>query len=255
MSDGMEENLRARLQRRERELEVIRRITSGLHARIKLPDLIRQTLDAAVETVDAAAGSILLHEPKTNKLVFRYVIGDKADELTGFEMDAGQGIVGQVFASGAGRIDQDVQKIEGDGIANPAVRFHIWVYRARPDVHAIVHTHPPAVSALSMTGRPLTVAHMDATMLWDDCAWLSEWPGPPVGDEEGRIISDALGAKRTILIALLAAITLQLFEVGSGEELRSYFISVRDAAAAAKSCAAAADRVVAVLKEQKAEGE
>ena len=99
------------------------------------------------------------------------------------------------------RVDEQMSTVEGEGIANPAVRFHIWTYRARPDVHSIAHTHPPAASALSMLGRPLVVAHMDAMMFYEDCAYLSEWPGVPHADEEGRIISTALGDKRSILLA------------------------------------------------------
>jgi L-fuculose-phosphate aldolase len=38
-------------------------------------------------------------------------------------------------------------------------------------------------------------------MFHDDCAYLPEWPGPPIGDEEGRIIHEALGDKRAILLA------------------------------------------------------
>ena len=99
------------------------------------------------------------------------------------------------------RVDEDIRTVEGEGIANPAVRFHIWIYRVRPDAHCIVHTHPPAASALSMIGRPLVCSHMDAMMLYEDCAWLPEWPGVPVADEEGRIISEALGDKSAILLA------------------------------------------------------
>lgn len=99
------------------------------------------------------------------------------------------------------RIDEDMNVIEGRGMANPAIRFHLWVYRRRPDVNCIVHTHPPYVNALSMTGRPLVVAHMDATPFHDDCAFLREWPGLPIGDSEGEVISAALGSKRTILLA------------------------------------------------------
>ncbi len=99
------------------------------------------------------------------------------------------------------RVDEDIRTAEGEGIANPAVRFHIWIYRVRPDAHCIVHTHPPAASALSMIGRPLVCSHMDAMMLYEDCAWLPEWPGVPVADEEGQIISEALGDKSAILLA------------------------------------------------------
>ncbi len=99
------------------------------------------------------------------------------------------------------RIDESMKVLEGKGMPNPAVRFHFWVYRRRPDVNCVVHTHPPYVSALSMTGRPLRVAHMDATPFADDCAFLPEWPGLPISDDEGEIISAALGTKRTILLA------------------------------------------------------
>jgi len=84
---------------------------------------------------------------------------------------------------------------------NPSNRFHLWIYRHRPHVNAIIHTHPPYCSALSLVGEPLKVAHMDTTMFHEDCAYLPEWPGVPIGDEEGRIIHEALGDKRAILLA------------------------------------------------------
>lgn len=99
------------------------------------------------------------------------------------------------------RVDRELNVVEGKGIPNPAVRFHLWVYGKRPDAMAIVHTHPPKASALSMIGRPLVVSHMDTAMLYDDVAFLPEWPGVPVADEEGRIIAAALGGKRSILLA------------------------------------------------------
>lgn len=110
-------------------------------------------------------------------------------------------------------IDDDLRVLEGEGShgirePNPATRFHLWVYRARADVHAIVHTHPPAASALGAAEVPLIVAHMDATPLWDDTAFLGEWPGLPTADREGEVIAAALGARHALLLAhhgLLAA--------------------------------------------------
>lgn len=98
-------------------------------------------------------------------------------------------------------VDDDLNVLEGEGMPNPSNRFHLWIYRARPHVASIMHTHPPHVSALSMIGVPLAVSHMDTSLFHEDCAWLREWPGTPIGDEEGRIISDALGTKRAILLA------------------------------------------------------
>ena len=52
-----------------------------------------------------------------------------------------------------------------------------------------------------MVGEPLAIAHMDATMFHDDCAYLTEWPGNPVTELEGELISRALGTKRAILLS------------------------------------------------------
>jgi L-fuculose-phosphate aldolase len=91
--------------------------------------------------------------------------------------------------------------LAGEGMANPANRFHSWIYRARPDVTCIVHTHPFHVAALSMLDVPLMVSHMDTAPLYDDCAFLPDWPGVPVGNEEGEIITAALGSKKAVLLA------------------------------------------------------
>jgi L-fuculose-phosphate aldolase len=98
-------------------------------------------------------------------------------------------------------VDEDLNVIAGQGMANPANRFHSWIYRARPDVTCIVHTHPFHVAALSMLEVPLVVSHMDIAPLYDDCAFLPDWPGVPVGNEEGEIITAALGDKKAVLLA------------------------------------------------------
>lgn len=99
------------------------------------------------------------------------------------------------------RVDESVSVVEGVGMPNPANRFHGWVYRARPDVQCIVHTHPPYCSALSMLGTPLVIAHMDSCALYDDVGFVDHWPGVPIGDEEGRLISTGLGNKSALLLA------------------------------------------------------
>ena len=103
-------------------------------------------------------------------------------------------------------IDDEMCLLEGEGAhgirePNPATRFHLWVYRSRPDVNAIVHTHPPAASALAAAKCPLVVAHMDATPLFEDMVFLPEWPGLPTADKEGEIIAGALGPHHAMLLA------------------------------------------------------
>jgi L-fuculose-phosphate aldolase len=111
----------------------------------------------------------------------------------------------EISASNLVHVDQDLNVI-GDntintGMANPANRFHTWIYRCRPDVNCIIHTHPLHIAALSMLEVPLAISHMDTCPLYDDCAFLKDWPGIPVGNQEGEIIAAALGQKRTILLS------------------------------------------------------
>lgn len=139
-------------------------------------------------------------------------------------------------------VDEDLKPLQG-GRPNPGVRFHVWIYRQRPDVQAIIHTHPPHASALAATGKPLQIAHMDSSMLYGT-AHLPEWPGVPVADDEGRIISGALGAAKTILLAnhgLLAA--------GASVEEATYLAVFMERASRMQILAAAAGGVQEVKPE------
>ena len=98
-------------------------------------------------------------------------------------------------------VDEHLQVLNGEGMPNPANRFHAWVYRARPDVNCIIHTHAVHTAALSMLEVPLQISHMDNCVLYDDVAFLSKWPGVPVGNDEGELIASALGSKRALLLA------------------------------------------------------
>ncbi|WGS54261.1 aldolase [Paraburkholderia sp. D15] len=114
-------------------------------------------------------------------------------------------------------VDRDLNTLSGSGMANPATRFHLWVYEARPDRHSLVHTHPPYVSALVAAKQPLIVSQMDMTPFHNDCAFLADWPGVPIADQEGVIISEALGQKRSILLAHHGLLT-----AGDGVEEATY---------------------------------
>ena len=107
----------------------------------------------------------------------------------------------EICASNLLLVNEDLEVIEGDGMANPANRFHSWIYRARPDVQCIIHTHAIHTAALSMLEVPLEISHMDNCVLYDNVAFLPTWPGVPVGNNEGELISQAIGDKKALLLA------------------------------------------------------
>jgi L-fuculose-phosphate aldolase len=52
-------------------------------------------------------------------------------------------------------VDFDVDAVEGDGVPSSESLLHVESYRARPDVHAVIHTHSMYASAFAVAGRPI----------------------------------------------------------------------------------------------------
>lgn len=172
----------------------------------------------------------------------------RADAGTYWTQSYGLGL-NECSVSNLIRVDPDLNVIEGKGIPNPANRFHSYIYQARPAVNAIVHTHPPHLSALSMLGVPLVASHMDTIALWNDTAHLAHWPGVPFGDEEGKIIASALGDKRVILLAHHGVLT-----VGSSIEEASTLAVFAEEAAELQLLAMAAGEIKTLPEELAREG-
>lgn len=98
-----------RVRRRERELEAIRRVTRALSSATEEASVVRTALHTALEVVNAEAGSVLLYEPDSGRLEFRYVEGGGGDRLRGSFLAVTEGIAGEVFRSGHSRVSQDVR--------------------------------------------------------------------------------------------------------------------------------------------------
>ena len=56
-----------------------------------------------------------------------------------------------------------------EGSARPPFEFHIHseIYRARPDVHAVMHTHPRWSTFLTMVGAPYRAVYAQGALLGD----------------------------------------------------------------------------------------
>lgn len=91
-----------------RQIAAVHRITQGLFARLSLDDRIRDALSISMQAVDASAGSIYLHRPADDALVFQYVVGPPhSSRLIGQAMPAGEGIAGEVFRTGRTVLSND----------------------------------------------------------------------------------------------------------------------------------------------------
>jgi len=62
--------------------------------------VLRSIVDAAVALFDAEAASIALHDPATDRLVFRVAAGERGQGVVGISIGANEGIAGYVFTTG-----------------------------------------------------------------------------------------------------------------------------------------------------------
>ena len=99
-----------KLLQHRRELEAARCLSQAFFQCRSLEDLIENVLKTALDVVRAEAGSVLLADYETERLVFRYVIGEKAEFLHGMSFPWNEGIAGAVFKSGEPAVIADVKQ-------------------------------------------------------------------------------------------------------------------------------------------------
>ncbi len=101
--------------------------------------------------------------------------------------------------------------------------LHTEAYRARPDVGAVVHGHPPYATALAATEAPLELLTHDAVLFVDGVALYDETAELITEPEQGQAVARALGNRNAVLLrnhgvlavgrdvawAVLAACTLE----------------------------------------------
>jgi L-fuculose-phosphate aldolase len=97
------------------------------------------------------------------------------------------------------RVDRDGEVLEGKHRAHPGEFIHREIYRRRPDVGAIVHTHSPDTVMLSLLGceiEPFT--QLGASLVGDQGIYRG-FTGPVRSSEEGSAIAEALGGRRIVI--------------------------------------------------------
>src|SRR5437660_4196849 len=85
-------------------------------------------------------------------------------------------------------IDMKAQKIKGERKASSEIAMHLLIYEMRPDIHAVVHAHPPCATAYAAAGIPLNKALISEVVLALGCIPLAEYgtPGTPELSNELR---------------------------------------------------------------------
>ncbi|MBW3623365.1 MAG: GAF domain-containing sensor histidine kinase [Armatimonadetes bacterium] len=111
LSPEEQNRLRSELEKRDKELTAVLKISHALSSMTSVDDLVRETLEVLLETIGAHGGALYLYDEKKDRLVFSYVINTEnpaaAADLIGKALEPGQGIAGQVFQSGQAELVSD----------------------------------------------------------------------------------------------------------------------------------------------------
>ena len=81
--------------------------------------------------------------------------------------------------------DLDGNKLEGRGERTTEIAMHTVIYQLRPDIHAVVHAHPPVSTGFAVCGRPLNKAIVPEIVVQLGCVPVAEYgmPGTPALSE------------------------------------------------------------------------
>jgi len=96
-------------------------------------------------------------------------------------------------------LDLDGKVIEGDLKPSSDTASHLYIYRQRPDVGGVVHTHSAYATAFAALGRPIPVyltAHADEIGGPIPCGGFAL-----IGGEEiGKVVVESIGTSPVILL-------------------------------------------------------
>ena len=96
-------------------------------------------------------------------------------------------------------VGRDGQPIEGDLKPSSDTASHLYIYRHRPDVFGVVHTHSPYATAFAALGRPIPVC---LTAIADQFGGPIPCGGFALigGEEIGKVVVESIGKSPAVLL-------------------------------------------------------
>ncbi len=96
-------------------------------------------------------------------------------------------------------VDLDGKIVEGSLKPSSDTASHLYIYRHRPDVNGVVHTHSSYATAFAAVGRPIPVY---LTAIADEFGVAIPCGGFALigGEEIGKVVVEAIGASPAVLL-------------------------------------------------------
>jgi ribulose-5-phosphate 4-epimerase/fuculose-1-phosphate aldolase len=92
------------------------------------------------------------------------------------------------------------EKVAGGGRKHSEVYIHSEIYKLRPDVNSVIHTHPTHAVALSCTGQPLHPISQPAVAFCDGLPYYTDTIELIRSHAMGAGVAKALGKAKAVLL-------------------------------------------------------
>jgi L-fuculose-phosphate aldolase len=104
------------------------------------------------------------------------------------------------------KVDGEGNVLEGEYKPSTEMKMHLLVYQERPDVHAVLHVHPPYATAFAIAGIPLDQAIMPEAVVSLGTIPLAKY-GTPSTDEVPKAVKSHVYDHQGVLLENHGALT------------------------------------------------
>ena len=103
-------------------------------------------------------------------------------------------------------VDMDGKKLQGRREPSSELNMHLFIYRNRPDVKAIVHAHPPYCTGYATAGIPLDKCVLPEVILTIGSIPLAQYATPST-EEVAESLKPYIADSQAVLLANHGAVT------------------------------------------------
>jgi ribulose-5-phosphate 4-epimerase/fuculose-1-phosphate aldolase len=145
------------------------------------------------------AGRVLVDEGQGD-YVWGHISARLPDSSGRFLMKPGCIGLEELTADNIITVDVEAEKTAGAWPRHNEVYIHSEVLRARPDINAVLHTHPEQAIAFSSLGKPLAAMSNDGTMFSVGVPVFSETTDLITDQPRGRAVANCLGSGNVLIL-------------------------------------------------------
>lgn len=98
------------------------------------------------------------------------------------------------------RLDWDGTKLAGDLPLHLEFPIHTEIYRARPDVQCVIHTHPPYATAFSAINEPLRPVNHEGALFAPSLPRFEQTSDLIVTAELGQAVAEKIATHNALLL-------------------------------------------------------